>query len=143
MKSRIFLAIGAVSLLLVCACSDVLTSALEKTPRPDPVSNFISTVGDAQVALSWTNPANPDFSKAIILRKTGDFPASYDDASATVVYNDVGASYTDTDVIVGTTYYYAIYSVNTAGEYSRYPAQAVKSVAAFTETIRKRCFYLI
>ncbi|MCX7037626.1 MAG: hypothetical protein NT005_00530, partial [Spirochaetes bacterium] len=99
--------------------------------------------GDAQVALSWTNPANPDFSRVMILRKTGDFPASYDDASATVVYNDVVASYTDTDVIVGTTYYYAIYSVNTSGVYSKYPAKAVKSVAAFTETIRKRCFYLI
>ncbi len=59
------------------------------------------------------------------------------------MYNDAGTSYTDTDVIVGTTYYYAIYSVNTSGEYSQYPARAVKSVAAFTETIRKRCFYLI
>jgi hypothetical protein len=142
-KTKMFLAIGAACLLLLSSCSDVFTLAVGKTPRPDSVSNFISTVGDAQVALSWTNPENPDFSNVIILRKTGGFPDSYDDAGAATVYSDVGTSYTDTDVIVGTTYYYAIYSVNTAGEYSSYPARAVKSVAAFTETIRKRCFYLI
>jgi hypothetical protein len=144
-KTKIFLAISAVYLLLLCSCSEVLTSALEKTPSQDqdPVSNFISTVGDAQVALSWTNPTNPDFSRVTILRKTGGFPESHEDAGATIVYNDVGTSYTDTGVIVGTTYYYAIYSVNASGVYSQYPAKAVKSVAAFTETIRKRCFYLI
>jgi hypothetical protein len=142
-KTRMLLAIGAAYLLLLSSCSDVLSLALDKTPRPSPVANFISTVGDAQVALSWTNPADPDFSGVIILRKIGGFADSPGDADATTVYDDVGTSYTDTDVIAGTTYYYAAYSVNTSGEYSEYPARAVKSVAAFTETIRQRCFYLI
>ncbi len=95
------------------------------------------------MALSWTNPADPDFSGVIILRKTGGFPDSPADAGATTVYDEAGTSYLDTDVVVDTTYYYAAWSVNTSGEYSQYPARAVKSVAAFTETIRKRCFYLI
>jgi N-acetylneuraminic acid mutarotase len=142
-KPRIFLAIGAAYLLLMSSCSDVLSWALEEIPRPGPVSNFVSTVGDAQVALSWTNPADPDFSRVMILRKAGGFPGSPADAGATTVYDDAGASYLDTDVVVGTTYYYAAWSVNTSGEYSAYPARAVKSVAAFTETIRTRCFYLI
>jgi hypothetical protein len=142
-RTRMLLAIGAAYLLLLSSCSDVLSGALDLTPRLGPVSNFISTVGDAQVALSWTNPADHDFSQVIILRKTGGFPDSPDDSGAATVYRDAGTSYTDTDVVVGTTYYYAAYSVNTSGEYSEYPARAVKSVAAFTETIRKRCFYLI
>jgi hypothetical protein len=139
-KTRMLLAIGAAYLLLLSSCSDVLSRALEEIPRPTSVANFISTVGDAQVALSWSNP---DFSRVIIQRKTGDFPDSPGDAGATTVYDDTGTSCTDTDVDVGTTYYYAAYRVNTSGEYSEYPARAVKSVAAFTETIRLRCFYLI
>jgi hypothetical protein len=138
-----FLAIGAAYLLLLSSCSDVLSWAVQQTPRPSPVANFISTVGDAEVALSWTNPVDPDFSNVIILRKTGGFPDSPADAGATTVYDDTGTSYLDTDVVVDTTYYYTAWSINSSGEYSEYPARAVKSVAAFTETIRKRCFYLI
>ena len=87
---------------------------LDGTP-PANVSSFTATAGDGQISLSWTNPTT-DFAGVRILRKTGSYPADYNDG--TVVYDNSGASYLDTGLSNGTTYYYKAFSRDAVLNYS-------------------------
>jgi len=91
-------------------------------------SGFAGAPGDAQVALSWTNPGDGDFAQVIILRSTAaitDAPtegATYTAGNTiggtTVVYAGSGTGFTDTGVSNGTAYWYAIFARDGCLNYS-------------------------
>lgn len=83
---------------------------------PPNVSGFTATGADSQISLSWTNPSSADFTGVKILRKTGSYPANSDDG--TVVYDSNGASYVDTGLTNGITYYYKAFSRDVVLNYS-------------------------
>jgi hypothetical protein len=89
------------------------------------ISNFAATAGDGQVLLFWNTPSDPAFQKTMIVRKTAAFPVSLTDG--TKIYEGTGASYNDTGLINGTTYYYAAF-VLTDGGISTMPVAQAQAV---------------
>ncbi|VAV82284.1 hypothetical protein MNBD_DELTA01-15, partial [hydrothermal vent metagenome] len=73
---------------------------------PADVTFFSAVPTNTQVALSWTNPTDTDYVATKILRKTGGYPSSCTDGTATTIYNSTGTSYNDTGLSNGTAYYY-------------------------------------
>ncbi len=84
---------------------------------PSNVTGLAAIELDSQVDLSWTNPVDADYAGTRVLRKTGSYPSSCTDGSATTVYNNTGTSYSDTSLTNGTTYYYRVCSYDTAINY--------------------------
>ncbi len=76
------------------------------TTPPANVTGFTAVAASTKVLLSWTNPTDGDYVATRILRKTGGYPSSCTDGTATTAYNGAGISYTDTGLVNGTTYYY-------------------------------------
>jgi len=82
---------------------------------PALVTNFAASNGaDGQSVLTWTNPSDGDLGQVVVKRKTGSYPTSRTDG--TTVYDNAsptpGApiSSTNTGLVNGTTYYYAVFS---------------------------------
>ncbi|MBT3198354.1 MAG: hypothetical protein HN350_00400, partial [Phycisphaerales bacterium] len=101
----------------------------DRTP-PGNITGLHALGGDGQVDLNWTKPSDSDLSGVVIVRRAGSAPAtgpangvSYSVGSSigggTVIYNADGASYQDTNVTNGTTYYYEAWAYDTSLNYSR------------------------
>ncbi|HUC31061.1 MAG TPA: fibronectin type III domain-containing protein, partial [Candidatus Paceibacterota bacterium] len=71
---------------------------------------------DSQITLNWNNPNTTSFVRTIVIRKEGGYPTSPTDGQ--VIYEGNGGTFTDTSVLNGTMYYYAIYSYDRAKNYS-------------------------
>lgn len=82
---------------------------------PASVTSFVATASDTQVALSWTNPTDPDFAGTRVVRKTGSSPTGPTDG--TIVHDGTGTSATDTNLTNGIQYYYAAYSFDGTPNY--------------------------
>jgi fibronectin type 3 domain-containing protein len=104
-------------------------SAQATTPPdtpPDNVTNFQTSPGDGQVTFSWDNPTDFDFEGVWLLRKEGGYPSDPEDKLAIPVYNGKDRSAVDPPdsdpplppLENGTTYYYRIYTYDTAGNFS-------------------------
>jgi hypothetical protein len=80
---------------------------------PESPSDMSCTVidGGTGANLAWTKGTGAQ--KTRVLRKAGDWPASYDDATATEVYFDTGTSCSDAGLDPGTIYYYRAWSYTT------------------------------
>ncbi|OQX51593.1 hypothetical protein B5M47_00145 [candidate division CPR3 bacterium 4484_211] len=92
-----------------------LTTGGADTTPPDAPTDITAVSGSTQVELSWTNPSQADFDHVNIYRSTtegslGDLVKSSADSSV--------ASYTDTGLVNGTTYYYTLRSVDERGNES-------------------------
>ncbi len=85
---------------------------------PHDVIAFHATAGIRSVSLSWTPPTDPDLAGVRILRKEGTSPGGALDSSATVVYEGTATTFVDTDVVVGTHYYYVAFAYDQALNYS-------------------------
>jgi hypothetical protein len=78
-------------------------------PKPDVPNNLIATTGDTLVNLSWDAVEGADsYNVKRSLTEGGPYTTV-----ASVVY---GTTYTDLDVVNGTTYYYIVTAVNEDGE---------------------------
>ena len=73
---------------------------------PAAVSGLVANPGDAQVLLSWTNPAG-FFDDVRVVRKAGSAPTGPLDG--TVVYVGIGTSALDTALVNNTLYHYAVW----------------------------------
>lgn len=104
--------------ILVCILTVVLLANCkppDKTP-PGDVTNLTATPGNAQVALTWTNPGDSDFDGVTVVRKIGSAPANVQDGD--VVYAGMAQTYTDTGLTNGTAYFYAVFTHDKAQNFS-------------------------
>ncbi len=72
---------------------------------------------DGQIVFSWRNPGEQNFVRTVIVRKVGGYPSS--PADGTTIYEGRGATYADTVLTNGVTYFYALYSYNHSKIYSK------------------------
>ena len=87
------------------------SSQVSATPQllvPPPPTNLTATAGNAQVGLSWS--ASSGATSYNVKRSTTS------GGPYTTIASPTTTSYTDTGVTNGTTYYYVVSAVNTAGE---------------------------
>ncbi len=83
---------------------------------PSAPAFFTASGSGTTVNLSWTNPADIDFSSITIRRSIFDFPTSTNDG--TLVSSTItGTSFLETG-LADATYYYSLFAVDTSGNYS-------------------------
>jgi hypothetical protein len=91
----------------------------DTTPPANP-SGFTATAGTAivpfAIALSWTNPSDPDFDTVQIRRSAIGYPATPSDGS--LVYQGTMDGTTDTAVLSDVRYYYTAFARDTSLNYS-------------------------
>ena len=71
---------------------------------------------NGQVAISWNNPLNSDFVRALIIRKENSKPQFMNDGF--IIYDGTDEKITDLDLDKNKIYYYAIYSYDKTQNYS-------------------------
>jgi phosphodiesterase/alkaline phosphatase D-like protein len=71
---------------------------------------------DSQIVFQWNNPGEANFVRTVLIRKEGSYPSSPTDGQT--IYEGRGQTFTDTSVVNGKTYYYALYSYNHSKDYS-------------------------
>ena len=74
---------------------------------PSAPSGFTATPSGNTINLTWSNPADSDFTSVMLRRSTVNYPSSITDA--TLVTSTVGTSYMDASLADGT-YYYSIFA---------------------------------
>jgi len=103
-----------------------ITGTGDTTP-PGDVTGFTADPGPEQVALSWTNPTDSDFAGVMIrFRTDGTYPQNYMDGTAVPNGNNgkitgspgAAGSYVHSGLDPNLTYYYSIFTYDTAGNYS-------------------------
>ncbi len=99
-------------------------------PRPEPPQGVFSITGDGYVVLWWAGPYDRDIEEYIVYANTAGLNADYveigrraadDNPNLDLIYYD----YIDDDVANGTTYYYAVASIDHAGQVSTLSAEDV------------------
>lgn len=112
----------------------IFTGCPEDTTPPGIVTNFSAAAGDAQVVLTWNNPADEDLAGVAVVRKTITPPTSHTDGTA--VYNGLGTTHTDATAANGTEYFYAAFAYDSAGNYAAgAQANATPTIATAVESI--------
>ena len=71
---------------------------------------------NGQIAISWNNPLNSDFVRALIIRKENSKPQFVNDGF--IIYDGTDEKITDLDLDKNKIYYYAIYSYDKTQNYS-------------------------
>ena len=117
-----------------------LNPEIDTTP-PSLITDFNASDGeDGQSTLTWTNPPDADLAEVVVRRKTGGYPADHTDGE--LVYRDTSPtpgqaiSHTDTGLINGTTYYYAVFSRDASGNWND-TVQPGKNADTATPEIRR------
>jgi hypothetical protein len=90
----------------------VMGNIFDVTP-PGPVTGLAGTGGNRHVALTWTNPSDPDFNGTIVRYRTDTYPTSMTDG--TLLTDKTGLpgasdSYIHIGLTDGRTYYYAVFA---------------------------------
>ena len=98
---------------LTSSSGDNTFSTLGDLTPPANVFGFTATPGDGQNALAWTNPTDPDFAFVRIRARTDGFPSGPNDGR--FVYEGPAQNFIDSGLVNGTTYYYANYAFDAAG----------------------------
>jgi len=104
------------------SATDFTVQAVTDTAPPALIQDFSASDGeDGQSTLSWTNPPDNDLAE-VVVRRTDGYPSDHTDGD--LVYQDTsptpGASveHVDTGLANGTTYYYAVFSRDTTGNWN-------------------------
>lgn len=128
-KSLLTLLIALFGLVLATGCSDDDVIAVYD-PVPQPPQGVFTITGDVSVVVNWTAPYEGDIIRYGIYRSDQEF-TGYDviaDVAARpnpdldLHYYDSG--YVDTDVTNGQTYFYAVTSIDRAGQESDLSAES-------------------
>jgi peptidoglycan hydrolase-like protein with peptidoglycan-binding domain len=100
--------------------------AVEPAPTPAPETTvsiidapiLIEAVGvDNQNFFVWKNPNEPTLAGTVLIRKAGGYPTLPTDGK--VIHNSKAETFTDLNVQNDNTYYYALYSYDENGVYSK------------------------
>jgi chitodextrinase len=85
---------------------------------PANVANLVVTNVPNRPALqlNWTNPTDSDFAGVVIRARTDMYPTSQTDGR--FVYDGIGTSLLDDNLVPGTTYYYGLFAYDTSGNYA-------------------------
>jgi fibronectin type 3 domain-containing protein len=104
--------------------NEASVTPLDSVP-PSAVVDFAAGDGaDGGSPLSWTNPVEPTLAEVLVARKTGSYPTGHADPAAVVVYDSTSSvsggsvSFFDTGLTNGTTYFYAVYTRDSAGNWN-------------------------
>ena len=81
-----------------------------------PPTAITATGEDSQITLAWNDPNQISFVRTMIVRNANGYPTSPTDGQ--VVYEGNAETFTDTGLVNGTTYYYALYVYDRAKHYS-------------------------
>jgi len=96
---------------------------------PAPVTQIKASASATAVVISWSNPNFPGFAGVVIRRATGATPPSGPTKGTAVTSTGATAtSYTDKGLTAATTYSYALFAHDSAGNYA--PAATVTLAAA-------------
>lgn len=96
-------------------------STLTPPPPPDttPPGNptgFTGNPGLNNIALTWTNPSDPDFSAVRIMRRVSGYPT--DPTDGVLVYDGTLEAFDNTGLATGTRYYYTAFARDAVFNYS-------------------------
>ena len=97
--------------------SEIVWATIERSGPPSSVTGLTATAIDPyNINLTWTNPGDAAWKGTVVVRKTGGYPATFEDG--TVVYNGTNAGVSDKELQPNTTYYYAAFAYDNDGLYS-------------------------
>ena len=85
----------------------------DKSVLEDVTNFYIQNSGNDSITLNWLIPTSGNIQGVIIVRDTTGYPSDPD--SGTVIYIGNSASYVDTNLMEGQTYYYTIFTYNNDG----------------------------
>ncbi len=96
---------------------------------PGPVTGLAATPGNNQVSLSWTNPADSDFTGVTIVRKSSGFPEDASDGD--LRYEGEAISFVDEGVDNNTAIYYSVFAYDHLKLYAEATSSAQVSVIPY------------
>lgn len=121
----------------VAAAVTLSTVPAYAAAAPTPVTGLAAKPGDAQVRLTWTNPADADFAGVTVVQKDGTTPpAAIDDG--TKKYEGTATTTTVTGLTNGSTYSFAVFTRNTEGAVSDAATVQGTPVPALATTLTAR-----
>lgn len=85
---------------------------------PANVSGLSVVSGNAQNALSWSNPAEVDLAGVRVLSCLDTFPDNEVDPDCDVIFDGLAESFTHTGLINDTTYFYGVFAYDTLEQFS-------------------------
>lgn len=80
------------------------------------VIEFIAIPLSKSISLNWSYPAGVGIESVKIVRSDKFYPVDMNDGE--VIFEGIGTGAIDNDVVPGKTYYYALFTKNSVGEYS-------------------------
>ena len=102
----------------IATSTDQVFATLANLP-PTNVAGFTIVPGDKKLTLTWTNPAEEDFASVRVLRCVSGFPSGPTDSSCSVVLDNSSVqTLIQTGLTNGTTYFYGIFSKDTALQFA-------------------------
>jgi fibronectin type 3 domain-containing protein len=105
----------------LAACSSMSTSGGGKLQPPAAPTSLQATAGNAHVSLTWA--ASSDTTNYNVQRSTTS------GGPYAIIASPAAASYTDSGLTNGTTYYYVVNAANSAGESANSPQASAKPTA--------------
>ncbi len=119
-----------ITLIVFAGCEEKCDDDSVWDPRPEPPQGVFSITGDEYVELWWAGPYDRDIDEFIIYANTVGLNADYveigrrsadDNPNVDLIYYD----FTHSNLDNGDTYYYAIASVDNAGQISTLSAEDI------------------
>jgi hypothetical protein len=100
---------------------------------PVNVTNFSALAGESSILLDWLYPEGADIVSVRIVRSDKFFPSTPSEGE--VVFEGDALQVIDHDVVLGKTYYYALFAKNSKGLYSSGVLAQAKIVVVGTEPL--------
>jgi len=91
-------------------------TALGDAGAPSGVTGFSTANAVNAVNLTWTNPADSDLSGVLVQRSLTVAPSSSSEGTRVTTVIAPSASYSDTGLTGGLTYYYSLFTLDNVGE---------------------------
>jgi hypothetical protein len=121
----------ATGLFLLLAVAVLPGCEGKDTTPPGNVTSLAAVGVDGMVSLSWTSPDDLDYAGVRVQRRTDQYPATATDGD--MVFEAFASSFNDTQLQNAELYYYTVFSVDHAGNYSSGAQVAASPVSAIAD----------